>query len=71
MCTPARRSRRTARGFTLLEMLVVLVIAPAFGLLVERVLMRGLGEAPVSVSLVVTVGLFVALIGGKTEGSAA
>jgi branched-chain amino acid transport system permease protein len=44
-------------------LLVVLVIAPAFGLLVERVLMRGLGEAPVSVSLVVTVGLFVGLIG--------
>jgi len=44
-------------------LLVVLVIAPAFGLLVERVLMRGLGSAPVSVSLVVTVGLFVGLIG--------
>jgi branched-chain amino acid transport system permease protein len=44
-------------------LVVVLLIAPAFGLLVERVLMRGLGDAPVSVSLVVTVGLFVALIG--------
>jgi branched-chain amino acid transport system permease protein len=44
-------------------LLVVLVIAPAFGLLVERVLMRGLGAAPVSVGLVVTVGLFVALVG--------
>jgi branched-chain amino acid transport system permease protein len=44
-------------------LLVVLLIAPAFGLLIERVLMRGLGSAPVSVGLVVTVGLFVALIG--------
>ncbi|HST81915.1 MAG TPA: ABC transporter permease [Kineosporiaceae bacterium] len=44
-------------------LLVVLVIAPVFGLVVERVLMRGLGAAPVSVSLVVTVGLFVGLVG--------
>jgi branched-chain amino acid transport system permease protein len=43
--------------------LVVGVIAPAFGLIVERFLMRGLRDAPVSVSLVVTVGLFVALVG--------
>jgi len=49
------------RWFALL--LVLLVIAPGFGLLVERVLMRGLGTAPVSVGLVVTVGLFVGLIG--------
>jgi branched-chain amino acid transport system permease protein len=44
-------------------LLVLLVIAPLFGLLVERVLMRGLGSAPVSVGLVVTAGLFVGLIG--------
>src|SRR5690348_2043550 len=45
---------------TWLAVLVVLfVIAPAFGLVLERVVMRGLGDAPVSVSLVVTVGLFV------------
>jgi branched-chain amino acid transport system permease protein len=44
-------------------LLVVLVIAPIFGLLVERVLMRGLSQAPVSVSLVITVGLFVGLVG--------
>ena len=43
--------------------LVLLVIAPLFGVLVERVMMRGLGDAPVSVGLVVTVGLFVGLIG--------
>ena len=43
--------------------LVLLVVAPLFGVFVQRVLMRGLGDAPVSVSLVVTVGLFVGLIG--------
>lgn len=43
--------------------LVLLVIAPIFGIVVERVMMRGLGNAPVSVSLVITVGLFVVLIG--------
>ncbi|MGH3716252.1 MAG: ABC transporter permease [Micromonosporaceae bacterium] len=43
--------------------LVLLVIAPLFGVLIERVMMRGLGDAPVSVGLVVTVGLFVGLIG--------
>ncbi|HZY77050.1 MAG TPA: ABC transporter permease [Jatrophihabitantaceae bacterium] len=43
--------------------LVLFVIAPLFGLALERLVMRGLGEAPVSVSLVVTVGLFVFLVG--------
>ncbi|WP_203338473.1 ABC transporter permease [Nocardioides limicola] len=43
--------------------LVLFVIAPAMGWFVQRVMMRGLGEAPVSVSLVVSVGLFVGLIG--------
>lgn len=43
--------------------LVLLVIAPLFGVVIERVMMRGLGDAPVSVALVVTVGLFVGLIG--------
>jgi branched-chain amino acid transport system permease protein len=43
--------------------LILLVIAPVYGILIERVMMRGLGDAPVSVSLVVTVGLFVGLIG--------
>jgi branched-chain amino acid transport system permease protein len=43
--------------------LVLLVVAPAFGLFVQRFVTRGLGDAPVSVSLVVTVGLFVGLIG--------
>jgi branched-chain amino acid transport system permease protein len=43
--------------------LVLLVVAPLFGFFVQRVMTRGLGDAPVSVSLVVTVGLFVGLIG--------
>lgn len=43
--------------------LILLVIAPAVGIVIERVMMRDLGDAPVSVSLVVTVGLFVLLIG--------
>ena len=43
--------------------IVLLVVAPAIGLLVQRFVTRGLGEAPTSVSLVVTVGMFVGLIG--------
>jgi branched-chain amino acid transport system permease protein len=44
-------------------LLILLVIAPLLGIVLERVMMRGLGDAPVSVSLVVTIGLFVLLIG--------
>jgi branched-chain amino acid transport system permease protein len=44
-------------------LLILLVIAPLMGVVLERVMMRGLGDAPVSVSLVVTIGLFVLLIG--------
>ncbi len=47
--------------------LVLLVVAPLFGVFVQRVLARGLGSAPVSVSLVVTVGLLVGLIGVATQ----
>ncbi|CAN5391761.1 hypothetical protein BH09ACT12_BH09ACT12_20990 [soil metagenome] len=43
--------------------LVLGVVAPLTGYLIQRFVARGLGEAPVSVSLVVTVGLFVGLIG--------
>ncbi|WP_232678215.1 ABC transporter permease [Nocardioides sp. R-C-SC26] len=43
--------------------LVLLVVAPLTGFVVQRFIARGLGDAPVSVSLVVTVGLFVGLIG--------
>jgi branched-chain amino acid transport system permease protein len=43
--------------------LVLLVIAPVFGFLIQRFVARDLGNAPVSVSLVVTVALLVGLIG--------
>ncbi|MDE0779012.1 MAG: branched-chain amino acid ABC transporter permease, partial [Nocardioides sp.] len=43
--------------------LVLGIVAPLTGFLIQRFIARGLGEAPVSVSLVVTVGLFVGLIG--------
>ena len=42
---------------------VVFVLAPLFGALVERVLMRGLAGAPATTTMIVTVGLMVALIG--------
>ncbi|MCW2600177.1 MAG: amino acid/amide transporter rane protein 2, family / amino acid/amide transporter [Frankiales bacterium] len=49
---------------TWLALLFVLgLAAPAMGLLLERVMMRRLTEAPVAISIVVTVGLLVALIG--------
>jgi branched-chain amino acid transport system permease protein len=43
--------------------LILLFIAPALGVLIERVAARNLGNAPVSVSLVVTIGLFVLIVG--------
>lgn len=43
--------------------LVLLVVGPAIGWVTQRFVARGLGEGPVSVSLVVTVGLLVGLIG--------
>lgn len=43
--------------------LVVGIVAPLFGFLVERFMMRRLTEAPVAISLVMTVGLLVSLIG--------
>lgn len=48
-------------------LLVLFVIAPLLGIVLERVMMRGLGDAPVSVSLVVTIGLFVLLVGVATQ----
>ena len=45
------------------SLLVVGVVAPASGALIERTVMRRVAGSPVSVSLVVTVGLLVALIG--------
>ena len=44
-------------------LLVVGVVAPLFGFLVERFMMRKLTEAPVAIALVMTVGLLVSLIG--------
>ncbi|MGA8846563.1 MAG: ABC transporter permease [Nocardioides sp.] len=46
--------------------LVLLVVAPLLGFMIQRFVARGLGDSPVSVSLVVTVGLFVGLIGVAT-----
>lgn len=49
---------------TLLSLFLVLgVVAPAIGWFIQRFVTRGLGEGPVSVALVVTVGLLVLLIG--------
>jgi branched-chain amino acid transport system permease protein len=42
---------------------VVLIVAPMLGAAIERVLVRGLRNASVATSLVVTVGLMVALLG--------
>jgi branched-chain amino acid transport system permease protein len=46
---------------------VLLLLAPAFGVFMQRVLVRNLGNAPVGVSLVVTVGILVGLIGVATQ----
>lgn len=56
-------SQRQGMPTWLSLVLVLGVIAPGTGWLVQRFVTRGLGEGPVSVSLVVTVGLFVGLIG--------
>lgn len=47
--------------------LVLFVVAPAIGLFISRFVARGLGEAPVSVSLVVTVALLVLCVGIATQ----
>ncbi|MHB8450207.1 MAG: branched-chain amino acid ABC transporter permease, partial [Mycobacteriales bacterium] len=47
--------------------LVVLVIAPLFGAVIQRLMMRRMSDAPVSVSLVVTVALLVGLIGAAQQ----
>jgi len=56
-------SERQGLPLWLSLVLVLLVVAPATGWFVSRFVTKGLGEAPVSVALVVTVGLFVGLIG--------
>ncbi len=56
-------SQRQGMPTWLSLVLVLGVVAPATGWFIQRFVTRGLGEGPVSVSLVVTVGLFVGLIG--------
>src|SRR5882757_9520170 len=43
--------------------LILLVIAPLVGIFIERIVARNLGDKPVSVALVVTIGLFVLIVG--------
>jgi branched-chain amino acid transport system permease protein len=53
---------------TLLALFLVLfVVAPGLGWFIQRFVTRGLGEGPVSVSLVVTVALLVGCIGLATQ----
>jgi branched-chain amino acid transport system permease protein len=47
--------------------LTLFVVAPAIGWFIARFVAKGLGDAPVSVSLVVTVGLLVGCIGFATQ----
>ena len=56
-------SQRQGMPVWLSLFLVLGVVAPAIGWFVHRFIARGLADAPVGVSLVVTVGLFVGLIG--------
>ncbi|MDN4162544.1 branched-chain amino acid ABC transporter permease [Nocardioides abyssi] len=56
-------SQRQGLNLFLSLFLVLGVIAPAIGWGIQRFVTKGLGEGPVSVALVVTVGLFVGLIG--------
>ncbi len=44
-------------------MLVLFVVAPAIGVVIQRFIARGLGDAPVGVGLIVTVGMFVGVVG--------
>src|SRR4051794_11681052 len=44
--------------------LTLFVVAPVFGALIERLFIRSLYGAPLGVTLVVTLGLFLALLGG-------
>src|SRR5687768_18436454 len=42
---------------------VLLVLAPALGLVIERGIMRGLVDAPEAIRIIVTVSLLIALLG--------
>lgn len=53
---------------TILSLVVVLLlVAPAIGFVVQRTITRRIAGAPISVSLVVTVGLLVALVGVASQ----
>ncbi|GCD90744.1 ABC transporter permease [Nocardioides sp. LS1] len=56
-------SQRQGMPTWLALVLVLGVVAPGTGWFIQRYVTRGLGEGPVSVALVVTVGLFVGCIG--------
>ncbi|MGZ4464149.1 branched-chain amino acid ABC transporter permease [Oryzihumus sp.] len=56
-------SQRQGMPLWLSLFLVLGVVAPGTGWAIQRFVTRGLGEGPVSVALVVTVGLFVGCIG--------
>src|SRR3954462_10918719 len=53
--------RHWPQGIALL--LVVGVIAPLFGVIIDRLVIRNLSQAPVNISLVVTVGVFFLIYG--------
>lgn len=60
-------SQRQGMPTWLALLLVLGVVAPLSGVFIQRFLARGLGAAPVSVSLVVTVALTVGLIGAASQ----
>src|SRR4051794_26256165 len=43
--------------------ILLLILAPAFGVVIERILMRPMYGAPVDLTLVVTLGLLLTLLG--------
>src|SRR3954454_23852477 len=45
--------------------ITLFIVAPIFGALIERLFIRSLYVAPLGVTLVVTLGLFLALLGGS------
>ncbi|HSV39629.1 MAG TPA: ABC transporter permease [Nocardioidaceae bacterium] len=60
-------SQRQGMPEWLALIVVLILVAPAAGVFMQRVLVRDLGNAPVGVSLVVTVGILVGLIGLATQ----
>jgi len=60
-------SQRQGMPVWLSLFLVLVVVAPLVGIFLARYVTRGLGSAPVGISLVVTVGLLVVGIGGATQ----